>query len=82
VISEAIFLIILSLQQFNNVWQQKRRTLVATNNNGAVSSLGSISNSNSSSSTSNTQPVNSLDNGDKNRASVCVVYRNCLIDFV
>ncbi|CAF3818519.1 unnamed protein product [Adineta steineri] len=57
--------------QFNHAWQQKRRTLVATNNNGtSVSSLMSIANANPSLITSsNTQPNHLLDNGDKNRVS-------------
>jgi hypothetical protein len=48
--------------QFNHVWQQKRRTLVSTNTNGSLSSHISTS-------IANTQPVNSADNGDKNRVS-------------
>jgi len=56
----------LHFQQFNHVWQQKRRTLLSTNNNSTISSIVSTSISNQSS-----IPNNSLDNGDKNRVSVC-----------
>ncbi|CAF0912388.1 unnamed protein product [Adineta ricciae] len=53
--------------QFNHVWQQKRRALVATTNNGIVSSPTSIAKGNQSS--TNSHLTASIDNGDKNRAT-------------
>ncbi|CAM4802561.1 unnamed protein product [Rotaria magnacalcarata] len=65
--------------QFNHVWQEKRRTILAVtntkSNHNATSSTpmllsASISNQlSSSSSTSIAQSTTSLDNGDKNRSS-------------
>lgn len=50
-------------QQFNHVWQQKRRAFLT--NGPTISHI-----SNQSSISTNTQSTNSTDNGDKNRVSV------------
>ena len=63
----------LSSQQFNHVWQQKRRALVATNNHGPSSMASLIPASNThSSSVSHTPSVNPSDHTDKNRALVSI----------
>jgi len=61
----------LSFQQFNHVWQQKRRTFSSTYNHSTTPTLLSASISNHLSSI---QSLNTLDNGDKNRSSVCYYY--------
>lgn len=62
-----------SSQQFNHVWQQKRRALVATNNHGpsSISSLIAVANANSSA-VSQSSSVQPADHNDKNRASVSI----------
>ena len=63
----------ISSQQFNHVWQQKRRALVVTNNHGpsSISSLITAANANSSA-VSQSSSVQPSDHNDKNRASVSI----------
>jgi hypothetical protein len=62
--------------QFNHVWQQKRRTFLSTNNHSSNSTTPTLLSASISNQLSSTQSLNSLDNGDKNRSSVCWDFRS------
>jgi hypothetical protein len=64
----------LSFQQFNHVWQQKRRTFSSTYNHSTTPPTPTLLSASISNHLSSIQSLNTLDNGDKNRSSVCYYY--------